>query len=216
MGIEVRAVEFNDELVRGITALFNETPFRQGRRFPHYGKDFAQVKKEVGGLLERSEFIGAFLQGELVGYLKLVYMGPLASLLNLVSMDRHYDKRPSNALMAKAVELCTAKGKSFLVYGKYTYGKKGEDSMTEFKRRNGFEQIEVPRYVVPLTLKGRLAARLGLHRGLLEALPQPVVRKLLELRAGATRRKMAQAAAGQPAGADTTDKSGKAAKEAGA
>jgi len=29
-----------------MTAIFNESPTRQGRKFWHYGKDFATVKKQ--------------------------------------------------------------------------------------------------------------------------------------------------------------------------
>ena len=37
---------YDDEFVRGMTAIFNETPIRQGRRFWHYGKDFETVKRQ--------------------------------------------------------------------------------------------------------------------------------------------------------------------------
>jgi hypothetical protein len=43
--------------------------------------------------------------------------------------------------------------------------------MTEFKRRNGFVQMDYPRYFVPLTLRGKVAVALKLHRGLLGLLP---------------------------------------------
>ena len=79
-------------------------------------------------------------------------------------MIKHYDKRPANALIAKAVELCEQQGMSYLMYCNYVYNDP-ESSLTEFKRRNGFEQALVPRYYVPLTLKGKIALRLGLHRG---------------------------------------------------
>ena len=38
-GVVLREVLFNDELARGIWEIYNETPIRQGKRFPHYGKD---------------------------------------------------------------------------------------------------------------------------------------------------------------------------------
>src|SRR5579862_4135630 len=37
-GVAVREVPFDDSLVRGIAAIYNETPVRHGRRFWHYGK----------------------------------------------------------------------------------------------------------------------------------------------------------------------------------
>src|SRR5574337_1743354 len=38
-GISAREVRFGDDLIRGIHAIYNESPIRQGRRFWHYGKD---------------------------------------------------------------------------------------------------------------------------------------------------------------------------------
>ena len=61
------------------------------------------------------------------------------------------DKRPANALIAKMVEVCEAKGISHLIYGLYNYGNKRNSSLLEFKIRNGFEEFLVPRYYIPLT-----------------------------------------------------------------
>jgi hypothetical protein len=43
-GVEVRESDFDDTFVRGMVEIFNETPIRQGRKFWHFGKDFATVK----------------------------------------------------------------------------------------------------------------------------------------------------------------------------
>ena len=59
-----------------------------------------------------------------------------------------------NALIAKAAEVCEQKGISHLIYGQFIYGNKRRSSLVEFKRRNGFEQVNFPRYYIPLTLKG--------------------------------------------------------------
>ena len=106
----VKTVELDDALIQGITEIYNETPVRQGKPFPHYGKDFSTVKSETSTLLDRSEFIGAYHGNELIGFIKLVYLGNIASILNIVSKNAHYDKRPTNALIAKAVEICSQKG----------------------------------------------------------------------------------------------------------
>jgi len=164
-GVTVKAVELDDELIRGITEIYNETPIRQGVPFGHFGKSFDTVKKEASTLMDRSEFIGAYFQNELIGFIKLVYMGELSSILHIVSFNRHYDKRPTNALLAKAVEISCQRGKSFLIYGKYIYGNKSVSSLTEFKHRNGFEKMIFPQYYIPLTIKGRLFLKLGFHRG---------------------------------------------------
>ena len=88
-----------------------------------------------------------------------------------------------NALLAKAVEVCSQKGITHLVYGKYSYGSNPNTPLAEFKRRNGFEQMNFPRYFVPLTLKGRLALMLKLHRSLTQLLPPGVAAFLIKIRA---------------------------------
>ena len=70
---------------------------------------------------------------------------------------KHRDKAPTNALIAKAVEVCAEKGISYLTYGKYHYGKKDAKSLSDFKMRHGFDKIDIPRYYVPLTLKAKFA-----------------------------------------------------------
>ena len=46
-GVVVRTASFDDEFVRGMTAIFNETPIRQERPFLHYGKSFATIKEQL-------------------------------------------------------------------------------------------------------------------------------------------------------------------------
>jgi hypothetical protein len=57
-----------------------------------------------------------------------------------------------------------------------------DSTLTEFKRRNGFEQVLLPQYYIPLTFKGKIALKLGLHRGLAGNIPRPLFRKLLKIR----------------------------------
>ena len=182
-GVEIRVAEFNDDLIRGIAAINNESPMRQGRPFDHYGKDLDAVRKDYSSFLDRAKFIGAYVGDELVGLVQLIYMGDTATILELLSKSSHYDKRPANALIAKAVEVCAADGLTFLTYGKFTYGNKGADNpLTEFKRRNGFEEVRLPRYYVPLTPVGRIVVACRLHRGALGILPQRAISSLLNLR----------------------------------
>ena len=44
-GLMVKEVAYDDEFVKGMTAIFNESPVRQGRPFWHYGKSFETVKR---------------------------------------------------------------------------------------------------------------------------------------------------------------------------
>jgi hypothetical protein len=112
-----------------------------------------------------------------------VYVDDTATIFHIISMDEHYDKRPQNALIAKAAEVCEQKGISRLIYGKFIYGNKRRSSLVEFKRRNGFQQVNFPRYYIPLTLKGELFVRLRLYRGFSGLLPEPLLYVALSCRA---------------------------------
>lgn len=181
-GVVVRTAPFDDNLVRGIASIYNETPVRHGRRFWHYGKSVETVRRDNESFSERSCFIGAYLGDELIGFIKMVYVDGLASIMQILSKNEHQDKRPTNALLAKAVEICSERGKSFLLYCKYTYHRGCEDDLMEFKRRNGFQEIRFPRYYVPLSMKGKLSLTLKLHHGV-DLLPPPIVSSLLRVRA---------------------------------
>lgn len=174
-GVTVKVREFDDDLVREIVELSNDSPIRQGKPFVHYGKTFDQVKKDQSTHLGRSDFICAYAEGELIGLLKIVYTPEIASVLLFLPKVSQQDKRPANALMAKLVEICEAKGISHIVYGMFSYGNKRHSSLLEFKVRNGFEEILVPRFYVPLTSWGALCLRLKLHRGLVGLLPSRLI-----------------------------------------
>jgi hypothetical protein len=181
-GVVVKVVEFDDELVKGIREIYNETPIRQGRRFWHFGKDFDAVKRENATYMDRSEFLGAYLKEELIAFIKIIYVGRIATLIQILAKNEHQDKRPINALLAKAVEVCERRQSSFLLYGKYTYDRNTKSPLTEFKRRNGFEEIRFPRYFLPLSAKGRVALRLGLHKGVKGIVPSWVVNLVRHVR----------------------------------
>jgi hypothetical protein len=181
-GVVVKGAQFDDDFVRGIQGIYNETPIRQGRRFWHFQKDFDTVKMENATYLDRSEFLGAYLEDELIGFIKIIYLGEIATLIQIISKIEHQDKRPTNALIAKAVEVCNEKGIKFLVYTKFVYDGNEDSPLTEFKRRNGFEEMRYPRYHVPLTAKGVLAVRLGIHRGIRRLIPVPILVSLKSLR----------------------------------
>ena len=182
-GVTVKVVPFDDNLVNGVFKIYNQTPVRDGRPFWHFGKDFETVRRELATYLDRSEFIGAYWNEDLIGFIKMVYVDHVATLFHVISMNEHYDKRPMNALIAKAAELCEQKGISHLIYAKFIYGNKRRSSLLEFKRRNGFQQVNFPRYYVPLTVMGEVFVRLRLYRGLSGLIPEPILQPLLSLRA---------------------------------
>ena len=180
-GVAVKLAEFDDTFVQGIVDIYNETPIRQGRRFWHFQKSFDAVKRENSTYAQRNTFLSAYYQGELIGFVRMTRADGVAHLVQILTMMKHYDKRPANALIAKAVEICEQMGISYLMYYNYTYNDPNS-SLTEFKRRCGFEQVLLPRYYAPLTLKGEIALKLGLHRGLARCIPRSVVTHLLKLR----------------------------------
>jgi len=176
-GVTVRMVSFDDELIQGMTSIFNETPIRQGRRFLHYGKDFETVKREFSRFLFREEIFGAYVGEELVGFIMLADAGRYAYLGQIISKIARRDLAPNNALLAKAVERCAEKGIPYLAYALWL-----EDGLGGFKRSNGFERFDLPRYFVPLTPKGKLALKFGFHRGWKGAVPKHLRQPLKNLR----------------------------------
>lgn len=183
-GVVIREVQFDEKLAGGIWEIYNECPIRQGRRFRHYGKDQETVYREASTYLDDSTFIGAYLGEELIGFIKMVAdEGRVqAGLMNILSKMQHKDKAPTNALLAQAVRSCANQGIAYLVYNNYSYGSKQHDGLSEFKERNGFKRVDVPRYYVPLTHFGGFALRMGFHHRLADRFPESIAGRLRELR----------------------------------
>lgn len=181
-GLTFRVTPFDDELVRGIVTIYNEAPVRLGKSFWHYGKDFETVKRENSTYLDRSTFIGAYCEGSLIGFIKLVTVDRIGSMMQILSMIKHQDKRTTNGLIAKAVEVCATQGLGYLMYCKYVYGSNESSLLTDFKKRNGFERIKFPRYYVPLTARGGLALKIRAHHGLRGMVPARLFNFALHLR----------------------------------
>jgi hypothetical protein len=177
-GVHIKTVEFNDDFVRDIVEIYNETPVRQGRQFRHFGKTFEETKKANATHLERSEFIGAFYGTELIGFIKLVYGDRTARAEQIISKIAHRDKAPTNALLDEAVKLCEKRGVPYLIYGIWP----SKESFAQFKKNNGFEKYSLPRYYVPLNAKGRMGIMLGLHRELKQRIPGIIRDRLIALR----------------------------------
>ena len=175
-GVTVREMAYDDFLIDGICEIYNESEVRQGKRFWHFGKDRDTVRNMNGTYLNQTIFLGALFEDQLIGFVKLVVNEDQsqAGLMQIVSMMKHRDKAPTNALIAQAVRTCADRGIPYLWYANFSYGRKQTDSLAEFKKHNGFEKIEIPRYYVPLTLAGRAALRLGAHRKAIDWVPEPV------------------------------------------
>jgi hypothetical protein len=177
-GIVIEQTELTDGLVHGIMGIFNQSPVRRGKRFWHYGKDFETVKKEMSLDLSESIFITAYQGKELIGFIKLLLADRYALVTLILDRLDHRDKAPMNGMMAKAVEICAVRKIPYLVY--YMWRRGGH---AEFQESTGFKRIPVPEYFVPLTFKGAIALRLGLHKGARGLIPPKIMPWLLALRA---------------------------------
>jgi hypothetical protein len=190
-GVTVREVPFDEALVQGMWEVYNESPVRQGKPNVHYGKDKQTVCADEATFLDRSIFIGAYLGQQLIGFVKLVTdeNRTHANLMNIVSMIKHRDKAPTNALIAQSVRSCAERSIRYLAYQNFSYGNKKPDSLTNFKEVNGFQRVDLPRYYIPLTRIGMATLRLGLHHGLAERLPESIAARLRGLRSAWYNRK---------------------------
>ena len=176
-GVVLRNVLFDDELVRGIKVIYDESPVRQGRPFKHFGKDFETLKRAHATYLDQSEFIGAFVEDQLVGFVKLVHQPGWSSLMQIISLISQRDKAPTNALLAKAVEICAQKHVPRLQYG--IWSRRG---VGDFKEHHGFQSYRVPRYYMPLSVTGKLAIASGLHQPLIARIPEDWLDRMAGLR----------------------------------
>jgi hypothetical protein len=165
-GVKVEIVEPSDKLAEGIWRIYNETPIRQERAFAHYGESFELVRSNMYQA-KNNAFVAACLEGELVGFIQILYGDRIAMISNILSLQRHWDKSVNNALLAKAVEVCALKGQRWLMYGRIG----NHPSLDRFKENNGFIKKEISRIYIPLTKKGRIGIKIGLHQPLKDLLP---------------------------------------------
>lgn len=169
-GVEVRVVAFGEELMGGIKELYDEWPLRQGQLLAYHRQSPEYLWEDHARTLERSQFVGAFHGGQLIGFAKVVHDEEVSHIVKLIAGLSHKDKAPSNALLAKVVELCAERRVPYLTYSSWC-----RRGLGDFKRNHGFEPVDLPRYFVPLNLKGKLALSLRMHKRLSEFLPARLV-----------------------------------------
>jgi hypothetical protein len=166
-GVRTRVIGPSEKLAEGIWKVYNEVPIRQERAFPHYGISLPEVKNIVFSSKDDT-FIGAFIGDELVGFIQLVYGDKIGIIQQILSFQKHADKAVNNALIAKTVEVCIPRRVKWLMYGRMG----NHPSLDNFKANNGFTKFAFPRYYIPLSMKGRIAMKLGLHKELKDSLPE--------------------------------------------
>ena len=175
-GVKIEVVEPSEKLAEGIWKIYNETPIRQERAFPHYGESMQTIKK---GVLSAQDctFIGAFFQDELAGFIQLIYGNNIAIISQILSLQKFWDKAVNNALVAKTVEVCANRGKRWLMYGRMG----NHPSLDKFKQNNGFIKFNLNRYFISLTRKGKIAIKMGLHRDIQDVVPQSIKKSLIPI-----------------------------------
>ena len=175
-GIRTDTAEPNEKLAEGNWKIYNETPIRQERAFPHYGVSLETVKKSVPSS-QNSTYIAAYFQDELAGFIQLVHGDNITIISQILSLQKHWDKAVNNALVAKAVETCADKGIKWLMYGRMG----NHPTLDNFKKSNGCIQFPLTRYYIILSRKGKIAAKFGLHREIKDVLPQSVKYPLIPI-----------------------------------
>ena len=101
-------------------------------------------------------------------------------------MQKFWDKSINNALLAKAVEVTAEMKGNWLMYGRIG----NHPSLDDFKQSNGFTKFPLTRFYIPITAKGRLATKLGLHRKIKDSLPITLRYRLIPLFNWVSRTKM--------------------------
>ncbi len=201
LGVVIEEAEFNDDLVRGVMEIYNQSPIRRGKPFRHYGKDFATIKAELSVDLHEAVFVAARYEGELIGFIKFVMADRYAMVTLILDKVAHRDKAPTNGLIAKVVEICAERKIPFFTYTLWRRGDHGT-----FQESVGFERFPVPEYFVPLTFLGRISLALRLHRGVKAVIPEPAMVWLLELRAKWYSRRLGGVESSRPRQAEKSHK----------
>lgn len=175
-GIATKVSEADAKLAEGMWKIYNETPIRQGRAFPRYGVTLKTVKRRVSSA-KNSTFIGSYVEEELAGFIQLVHGDNIAITAQILSLQNYWDKAVNNALVAKAVEVCASQNVKWLMYGRMG----NHPSLDRFKQNNGFIRFSLTRYNMPVTTKGKIATKFGLHKEVKDALPKRVKDALIPI-----------------------------------
>ncbi len=181
-GVDLRLVMADETFFESARNIYNETPIRQGLRYSGYGISLTAVKKKFENL-ERSEILGAYFEGKLIGFIWVVYGDRVASIESFVSLIEHRNKAPNNLLMAETIRKCSEKDYHFLWYAHMGY----LEGLDSFRKHHGFVGSSNPKYFVPLSTKGMLAIKLGVHKGLEYALSPRMVKTVMPIYSRASR-----------------------------
>ncbi|MDR0460687.1 MAG: hypothetical protein LBH62_04525 [Nitrososphaerota archaeon] len=178
-GVTVDVVEPSDKLAEGIWQIYNETPIRQERAFPHYGQSLESVKGMVFNT-KNCTFIEACIENEITGFIQLVYGDNIVVITQILSLQKHWDKAVNNVMLAKAVEVCAKNNHKWLMYGRMGKGS-SHPTLDKFKENNAFVRYPLNRYYVMLSKKGEIAIKLGLHQQVKDRVPEVIKPKMIPI-----------------------------------
>jgi hypothetical protein len=175
-GIRTEIAEADEKLAKSILKVYNETPIRQERGFPYYGVSLDFVKRHV---LSKQDctYVAAYSEDEIVGFIQLAHGDRMTIISQILSLEEYRDKAVNNALIAKAIEFCANSHIEWIMYGRMG----NHPTLDNFKESNGFTKLQLARYFIPLTGKGRLAIKLRLNRELKDTLPPSMKHALFPL-----------------------------------
>jgi hypothetical protein len=176
-GVQTEKTEPSDKLAEGVWQIYNETPIRQERAFPHYGKSLESVKDMIFNT-KNCAFIGTYVEDMLAGFIQLVYGDNLVVITQILSFQKHWDKALNNVMLSKVVELCAKDSHKWLMYGRMGKGS-NHPSLDKFKENNGFVRYPLNRYYMVLSKKGKLAVKLGFHQQFKDRVPESLKPKVI-------------------------------------
>jgi len=130
---------------------------RRGKPFKHYGESWEEVYEDITKSLDKTIYIGAYYGEELIGFAAIRHTTNYSLLSQILSLQRHFDKAPNNALINKVVEVCASRNVPYIIYERMP---RENDPLGFFKRSNGFKSAYLPRYFIPLTIKGVIALKI--------------------------------------------------------
>jgi L-amino acid N-acyltransferase YncA len=168
-GVTVAQAEADDELFEAIWRIYNETPVRQDRAFTHYGLTLEAVKNIFTNEAKNPDafFVAAYFDGSIVGFMQINIHGQTAVIRQILSLMKYSRKSINKAMIAKTVEICSSRGVRWIIYARMG----NHPSLDRFKEENGFVRFDVRRFYVPLSRKGKVAMRIGLHKDLKDSMP---------------------------------------------
>jgi GNAT superfamily N-acetyltransferase len=172
--VVVRHGSLCEEYYEELYSLFHGIIARQNKPFTHRHESLEQIKSGFEKLSNhRFEILNAYHNEKLIGTLGLLYSEETSLIGNFTVADEYQKLGVPSLLIEKAVERTVNAKKKLLIYTHWKTDKEASnDSLRDFKRHCGFQEMKVARYYVPLTFKGKVVIFLGLHKGKWGLMPQ--------------------------------------------